>query len=71
MVSVLCLIKYIEHLHAQYIQCKKRKKSWSPLPNLFHRVTGNTKHTIIFLGLVGMYLLPHECIKNIVDLPDA
>jgi hypothetical protein len=54
-----------EMLHAQYIQCKKRKKSWSPLPNLFHRVTGNTKHTIIFLGLVGMYLLPHVCIKNI------
>ena len=50
---------------------KKEKKSWSPLPNLFHRVTGNTKHTIIFLGLVGMYLLPHVCIKNIFDLPDA
>jgi hypothetical protein len=44
---------------------------WSPLPNLFHRVTGNTKHTIIFLGLVGMYLLPHVCIKSIFDLPDA
>jgi hypothetical protein len=50
---------------------KKKKKSWSPLPNLFHRVTGNTKHTIIFLGLVCMYLLPHVCIKNIFDLPDA
>ena len=50
---------------------KKKKKSWSPLPNLFHRVTGNTKHIIIFLGLVCMYLLPHVCIKNIFDLPDA
>ena len=55
---------------AQYIQCKK-KKSWTPLPNLFHRVTGNPKHTIIFLGLVCMYLLSHVCIKNIFDLPDA
>jgi hypothetical protein len=34
-------------------------------------LTGNPKHTIIFLGLVRMYLLPHVCIKNIVDLPDA
>ena len=33
------------------------------LPNLFHRVSGNPKHTIIFLGLVCMYLLPHVCIK--------
>jgi hypothetical protein len=33
----------LEHLHAQYIQCKK-KKSWSPLPNLFHRVTGQTQN---------------------------
>jgi hypothetical protein len=49
---------------------KKNKKSWSPLPNLFHRVTGNPKHTIIFLGLVCMYLLSHVCIKNIFDLPD-
>jgi hypothetical protein len=49
----------------------QKKKSWSPLPNLFHRVTGNTKHTIIFLGLVCMYHLPHVCIKNIFDLPDA
>ena len=40
----------------RYIQCKK-KISWSPLPNLFHRVTGNPKHTIICLGLVCMYLL--------------
>jgi hypothetical protein len=52
----------LEYLHAQYIQCKKKKKSWSPLPNLFHRVTGNPKHTIIFLC---MYLLSHVCIKNI------
>jgi hypothetical protein len=49
----------------------KTKKSWSPLPNLFHRVTGNPKHTILFLGLVCMYLLPNVCIKNIFDLPDA
>ena len=42
---------------------KTNKKSWSPLPNLFHRVTGNPKHTIIFLGLLCMYLLPHVCIK--------
>jgi hypothetical protein len=47
---------------------KKKKKSWSPLPNLFHRVTGNPKHTIIFLGLVCMYLLPHVCMENIFDL---
>jgi hypothetical protein len=32
------------------------------------RVTGNPKYTIIFLGLVCMYLLPHVCIKNIFDL---
>jgi hypothetical protein len=50
---------------------KKNKKSRSPSPNLFHRVTGNPKHTIIFLGLVCMYLLSHVCIKNIFDLPDA
>ena len=37
----------------------------------FHRDTGNPKHTIIFLGLVCMYLLSHVCIKNIFDLPDA
>ena len=30
-----------------------------------------TLNTIIFLGLVCMYLLPHVCIKNIFDLPDA
>jgi hypothetical protein len=36
-----------------------QKKSWSPLPNLFHRVTGNPNHTIICLGLVCMYLLSH------------
>ena len=47
----------------------QKKKSWSPLPNLFHRVTGNPKHTIIFLGLVCMYLLSHVYIKNIFDLP--
>jgi hypothetical protein len=39
-----------------------KKKSWLPLPKLFHRVTGNPKHTIIFVGLVCMYLLPHVCI---------
>ena len=50
---------------------KTKQKSWSPLPNLFHRVAGNPKHTIIFLGLVCMYLLPHLCIKNMFDLPDA
>jgi hypothetical protein len=48
-----------------------QKKSWSPLPNLFHRVTGNPNHTIICLGLVCMYLLSHVCITNIFDLPDA
>ena len=53
------------------MQKTKTKNSWSPLPNLFHRVTGNHKHTIIFLGLVCMYLLPHVCIKNIFDLPDV
>jgi hypothetical protein len=46
-----------------YPMQKTNKKSWSPLPNLFHRVTGNPKHTIIFLGLLCMYLLPHVCIK--------
>ena len=50
---------------------QKKKQSWSPLPNLFHRVTDNPKHTIILLGLVCMYLLSHVCIKNIFDLPDA
>jgi hypothetical protein len=30
-----------------YPMQKKSKNSWSPLPNLFHRVTGNSKHTII------------------------
>jgi hypothetical protein len=48
-----------------------KKKSWSPLPNLFHRVTGNPKHTIIVLDLVCMYLLPHVCMKNIFDLPNV
>jgi hypothetical protein len=56
----------LEHLHAQYFQCKKKNPG-----HLFHRVTGNPKHTIIFLGLVCMYLLPRVCIKNIFDLPDA
>ena len=37
----------LEH-HAQYIKCKQN--SWSPLPNLFHKVAGNPKHTITFLG---------------------
>jgi hypothetical protein len=32
-------------------------------------VTLNTQ--LFFLGLVCMYLLPHVCIKNIFDLPDA
>jgi hypothetical protein len=50
---------------------KKNKKSWSPLPNLFHTVTGNPKHTIIFLGLVCMYILPHVCIQIIFDLPEG
>jgi hypothetical protein len=45
------------------MQKTKTKHSWSPLPNLFHRVTGNYKHTIIFLGLTCMHLLPHVCIK--------
>jgi hypothetical protein len=49
----------------------EKKKSWSSLPNLFHTVTGNPKHTIICLGLVCMYLLPHVCMKYIFDLPDA
>jgi hypothetical protein len=39
----------------------QKKKSWSPLPNLLHRVTGNPNHTIICLGLVCMYLLSHVC----------
>ena len=26
---------------------QNKQKSWSPLPNLFHRVTVNPKHTII------------------------
>jgi hypothetical protein len=39
------------------------------LHNLFHMVTGNIKHTIIILGLINMYLLPHVCIKHIFDLP--
>ena len=51
------------------ISIDAKKKTWSPLP--FHRVTGNPKHTIICLGLVCMYPLPHVCIKNIFDLPDA
>jgi hypothetical protein len=54
-----------------YPMQKKSKKSWSPLPNLFHRVTGNSKNTIMFLGFVCMYNLPHVCIKHIFDLPDA
>ena len=59
----------LEHLHAQYIQCKKKlKKIWSPFPNLFHRVTGNPKHTIICLSFVCMYLLPHVCMENMFDL---
>ena len=40
----------LEHLHAQYILC-----------NFF--LTGNHKHTIICLGFICMYLLPHACIK--------
>ena len=49
----------------------KNKKSWPPYLTFFWQVTGNPKHTIICLGLVYMYLLPHVCIKNIFDLPDA
>jgi hypothetical protein len=48
---------------------QKKKKSWSPLPNPFHRVTGNPKHTIIFLGLVCMYLLSHVWIKIFLIYP--
>ena len=49
----------------------KKEKSWSSLPNPFHRDTGNPKHTINFLGLVCMYLLPRVCIKKMFDLSDA
>ena len=54
-----------------YPMQKKIKNPGHLYLTFFHRVTGNPKHTIIFLGLVCMYLLPHVCIKNIFDLPDA
>ena len=49
----------------------QKQNSWSPLPNLFHKVAGNPKHTIIILGLVCMYLLPHVYIKHMFDPPDV
>ena len=51
---------------------KKKKKNPGHLYLTFFTglpVTLNTQ--LFFLGLVCMYLLPHVCIKNIFDLPDA
>ena len=51
---------------------KKKKKNPGHLYLIFFTglpVTLNTQ--LFFLGLVCMYLLPHVCIKNIFDLPDA
>jgi hypothetical protein len=40
----------------------KYQKFLVTLPNILYRVTGNSNHTIICLGLICMYLLPHVCI---------
>ena len=53
------------------MQKKNKDNILVTLPNLFHRVTGNPKNTIICLGLACMYLLPHVCITNIFYLPDV
>jgi hypothetical protein len=79
MAKALCLIKYIDKHSLGTSACpiypmqknKKNPSHLSGVPNLFHRVTGNPKHTIIFLGLACMFLLSNVCIENIFDLPDA
>ena len=56
----------LRHLHDHYILCKSfflNQKFLVTLPNILHGVSGNPKHTIICLGLVCMYLLPHACIN--------
>ena len=54
-----------------YPMQKTQTKSWSPLPNLFHRVTGNPKHTLIFFRSC-MHVSFTSCIyKHIFDLPNV